>query len=42
VCGRFGSSRPLPNFADGKNHPENRRVELKVLVGDDADDAVTG
>jgi len=42
VAKGFGSSRPLPNFADGKNHPENRRVELKVLVGDDADDAVTG
>ena len=27
----YGSTNPLPEFDDGKNHPENRRVEMRLL-----------
>ena len=27
----YGSTQPLPNFADGGNRPENRRVEMRLL-----------
>jgi len=27
----YGSTRPLPGFDDGGNHPENRRVEVSLL-----------
>jgi len=32
----FGATRKLPEYDDGKNHPQNRRVEVEVLVGDEA------
>ena len=35
----FGSTRKLSGFDDGQNHPENRRVEVSILVGDEADEA---
>ena len=32
----YGSTRPKPEFEDGGNHPENRRVEMRLLEpGDD-------
>jgi hypothetical protein len=33
----YGSTQRLPGFDDGKNHKENRRVEIRLLV--DQDDA---
>ena len=27
----YGSTQPLPSFADGGNHSENRRVEMRLL-----------
>ena len=27
----YGSTRPLPEYADGGNHEENRRVEMRLL-----------
>ena len=35
----YGAARRLPGFDDGANHPENRRVEVSLLVGDGSDDA---
>ena len=32
-----GAMRPLPGYNDGKNHPENRRVEFRLLIGDEAE-----
>jgi len=32
-----GANRPLPGYDDGKNHPENRRVEFRLLVGDEVE-----
>jgi len=32
----FGATRKLPEYDDGKNHPQNRRVEVEILVGDEA------
>ena len=33
----YGSMRRLPGFDDGGNYHENRRVEIKLLVGDEAE-----
>ena len=27
----YGSTQPLPEYADGGNHEENRRVEMRLL-----------
>lgn len=32
-----GATRPLPGYDDGKPHPENRRIEFRLLVGDEVE-----
>ena len=33
----YGSRKRLPGFDDGGNYKENRRVEVRLIVGDESD-----
>jgi hypothetical protein len=33
----YGSRKRLPGFDDGGNYKENRRVEVRIIVGDESD-----